>query len=103
MNHLAAEFQKETGVDLRRDKMAVQRLKEAAEKAKVELSTVVTTNINLPFISTTAEGPVHLDITLTRAQFEALTEDLREKMLGPTNTALADARLESKDIDKVLL
>ncbi len=100
---LAAEFQKETGVDLRKDKMATQRLKEAAEKAKIELSTVVTTNVNLPFISTTADGPVHLDLTLTRAQFEALTDDLREKMLAPTKQALADARLETKDIDKVLL
>jgi molecular chaperone DnaK len=100
---MTAEFQRQTGVDLRKDKMATQRLKEAAEKAKVELSTVVNTNINLPFISTTAEGPVHLDLTLTRAQFEALTDDLREKMVAPTQRALADAKLETGDIDKVLL
>jgi len=103
MNHLAGEFQKETGVDLRKDKMAVQRLKEAAEKAKIELSTVVQTNVNLPFISTTTDGPVHLDVTVTRAQFEALTDDLRQKMLGPTNQALQDARLETGGIDRVLL
>ncbi len=103
INWMATEFQKETGVDLRKDKMATQRLKEAAEKAKVELSTVVTTNINLPFISTTAEGPVHLDLTLTRAQFEAMTDDLRQKMLGPTKMALEDARLETAAIDRVML
>ncbi len=103
INHLCAEFQKETGVDLKKDKMATQRLKEAAEKAKVELSSVVTTNVNLPFISTTADGPVHLDVTITRAQFEAMTENLREKMLGPTKQALSDARLDTAGIDRVLL
>jgi molecular chaperone DnaK len=100
---MATEFQKETGVDLRKDKMAVQRLKEAAEKAKIELSTVVTTNVNLPFISTTAEGPVHLDMTLTRAAFEALTEDLREKILIPLNQAIADSKLKAEEIDRVVL
>ncbi|MDX1934214.1 MAG: molecular chaperone DnaK [Capsulimonadales bacterium] len=100
---MATTFQKETGVDLRKDKIAVQRLKEAAEKAKIELSSVVTTNINLPFISTTAEGPVHLDLNLTRAAFEAMTEDLRNKMMGPTKQALADARLEPSGIDRVIL
>jgi molecular chaperone DnaK len=103
IEHLAAEFLRETGVDLLRDRMAVQRLKEAAEKAKIELSSVVTTNINLPFLSTTADGPVHLDASLTRAQFEQITEDLREAMLGPTRQALADAGLEPAQIDRVLL
>ena len=103
IEQLAAEFQRETGVDLRRDKVAVQRLKEAAEKAKIELSTVVNTTINLPFVSTTAEGPVHLDQNLTRAQFEALTEDLREKMLDPTRQALSDAKMKPEEIDRVLL
>ena len=103
INWMAGEFQRETGVDLRRDKMAVQRLKEAGEKAKVELSSVVTTNINLPFISTTAEGPVHLDLNLSRATFEDITGDLREKMLGPTKQALADAKLSPDEIDRVML
>ncbi|GAB4452761.1 MAG: molecular chaperone DnaK [Armatimonadaceae bacterium] len=100
---MATEFQKETGVDLRKDKMAVQRLKEAAEKAKIELSSVVSTNINLPFISTTSDGPVHLDMNLTRAAFEAMTENLRGKMLGPTNQALEDAKLQPQQIDRVVL
>ena len=100
---MSGEFQRETGVDLRKDKMAAQRLREAAEKAKVELSTVVTTNINLPFISTTADGPVHLDLNLTRAQFEQLTDDLREKMLPPTRQALEDAKMQTGEIDKIVL
>lgn len=100
---MANEFQRETGVDLRKDKMAVQRLKEAAEKAKIELSTVVTTNINLPFISTTQEGPVHLDMNLSRAAFEAITSDLRERMLGPVNQAMTDSKLKPEQIDKVVL
>lgn len=100
---MAGEFQKDTGVDLRRDKMAVQRLKEAAEKAKIELSSVVTTNVNLPFISTTADGPVHLDLTLTRAQFEAQTEDLRERMTAPTQQALDDSGLTVEQIDRIVL
>ena len=103
MEWMAGEFQRETGVDLRKDKMAAQRLKEAAEKAKIELSTVVTTNINLPFISTTADGPVHLDLNLTRAQFEQLTGDLREKMLPSTRQALEDAKMETGDIDRIVL
>jgi chaperone protein DnaK len=103
IDHLATEFQKEAGVDLRKDKMALQRLKEAAEKAKVELSSVVTTNVNLPFITQTADGPAHLDITITRAQFENITSDLREKMLAPTRQALADAKLEPSQIDRVML
>ena len=103
MEWMAGEFQRETGVDLRKDKMAAQRLKEAAEKAKVELSTVVTTNINLPFISTTSDGPVHLDLNLTRSQFEQLTDDLREKMLPPTRQALEDAKMQTGEIDKIVL
>jgi molecular chaperone DnaK len=103
MNYVADRFQKEHGVDLRKDKQALQRLREAAEKAKIELSSVTTTNINLPFISMTSEGPVHLDETLTRAKFEELTADLVEATMGPTRQALRDAGLEPKDIDKVLL
>ncbi len=103
INWMAAEFQRETGVDLRKDKMAVQRLKEAAEKGKVELSTVVTTNINLPFISTTQDGPVHLDMNLSRAAFEAMTSDLRDRMLGPINQAMSDSKKKPEQIDKVVL
>ena len=103
MNYLADEFQKENGIDLRQDKMALQRLKEAAEKAKIELSGVMTSNINLPFITADATGPKHLDITLTRAQFDSLTSDLVEKTMEPTRRALSDAGLSASDIDKVLL
>ena len=88
MNYLADEFQKENGIDLRQDKMALQRLKEAAEKAKIELSGVMSTNINLPFITADQSGPKHLDITLTRAQFDSLTADLVEKTMEPTRNAL---------------
>jgi molecular chaperone DnaK len=100
---LVAEFKKETGIDLSKDRMAMQRLKEAAEKAKIELSSVVNTNINLPFITADAEGPKHLDMNLSRAKFEELTADLVEMTMGPTRQALADAGLEPKDINKVLL
>jgi len=100
---LVTEFKKETGIDLRNDRMAMQRLKEAAEKAKIELSTLATTNINLPFITADAQGPKHLDMNLTRAKFEEMTADLIEKTMGPTRQALADAGLEPKDIHKVLL
>ncbi|QSQ10226.1 Chaperone protein DnaK [Koleobacter methoxysyntrophicus] len=103
IDYLAEEFKKEHGIDLRKDRMALQRLKEAAEKAKIELSSVLTTNINLPFITADANGPKHLDMTLTRAKFEELTEDLVEKTMGPTKRALEDAGLEPKDIDKVIL
>ena len=103
MNYLADEFQKENGIDLRQDKMALQRLKEAAEKAKIELSGVMSTNINLPFITADQSGPKHLDITLTRAQFDSLTADLVEKTMGPTRNALRDAGLSAGDINKVLL
>ena len=100
---LADNFQKENGIDLRQDKMAAQRLKEAAEKAKIELSGVMSTAINLPFITADATGPKHLDITLTRAQFDALTADLVERTMGPVRKAMADAGLKPSDLGKVLL
>ncbi|HHV63180.1 MAG TPA: molecular chaperone DnaK [Firmicutes bacterium] len=104
VDYVAEEFRKQYGIDLRKDKVALQRLTEAAEKAKIELSTLVTTSINLPFITADSSGqPLHLDMTLTRAKFEELTRDLVEKTLGPTRQALADAGLEPKDIDKVIL
>lgn len=103
MEWMAAEFKRDNGIDLAKDKMAMQRLKEAAEKAKVELSTVFQTNINLPFISSTQEGPVHLDLTLSRAKLEELTADLLSRMIGPTKQAVADAKLSSEEIDRVLL
>lgn len=103
IDYLATEFKKESGIDLRNDKMAMQRLKEAAEKAKIELSGVATTNINLPFISADASGPKHLDINLSRAKFEEMTADLLEKTMGPTRQALSDSGLEPKDINKILL
>ena len=103
MDYLVAEFKKEQGIDLATDKMAMQRLKEAAEKAKIELSGVGQTNINLPFITADATGPKHLDITLTRAKFDELTRDLVEATTGPVNQALKDAGLSADKIDQVLL
>jgi len=103
MNWLAAEFKKESGIDLSSDRMAMQRLKEAAEKAKIELSGVLTTNINLPFVTADQSGPKHLDINLTRAKFDELTADLVEATMGPTRQALSDAGMSSKDIAKVIL
>lgn len=103
VNWMLEEFKKDTGIDLKNDRMAMQRLYEAAEKAKIELSGVTTTNINLPFITATQDGPKHLDLTLTRAKFEELTVDLIEKTMGPTRQAMADSGLEPKDIDKILL
>ena len=103
MNYLIEEFKKETGIDLSNDKLADQRLKEAAEKAKIELSGVASTNINLPFITADATGPKHLDVTLTRAKFEELTADLVEATIEPTRKAMQDAGLSASDIDKVLL
>lgn len=100
---LSEEFKKQSGVDLKKDKMALQRMKEAAEKAKHELSTVLTSNINLPFITATADGPLHLELNLTRAKFNELTYDLVEMTMGPTRQALKDAGMEPKDINKVLL
>ena len=103
MNYLIQEFKKSDGIDLTNDKMAVQRLKEAAEKAKKELSSATTTNINLPFITATQEGPKHLDITLTRAKFDELTADLVQQTMGPVNNALRDSGLDANELDKVLL
>ena len=100
---LVSEFKKSEGVDLSADKMALQRLREAAEKAKKELSTATTTNINLPFITATAEGPKHLDITLTRAKFDELTLDLIERTAVPVQNALKDAGITASDLGKVLL
>jgi len=100
---MADDFKSKTTIDLRGDKMALQRLKEAAEKAKVELSTTNQTNVNLPFITATEEGPQHLDMTLTRAEFERMTADLLEKVVGPFKRAMSDAKLEPKDIDHIIL
>ncbi len=96
-------FKKDQGIDLKTDKMALQRLREAAEKAKIELSGVTSTNINLPYITADATGPKHLDMTLTRAKFDELTHDLVDKTSEPTRKALADAELKPQDIDKILL
>ncbi|MEG0797428.1 MAG: molecular chaperone DnaK [Acidaminococcaceae bacterium] len=103
MKWMIEEFKKETGIDLSGDRMAVQRLREAAEKAKIELSGVLTTNINLPFISAGAEGPQHLDMNLTRAKFDELTADFVERSMVPTRKALADAGLSTSDIEKVIM
>ena len=103
MNYMAETFLKSDGIDLRNDKMALQRLKEAAEKAKIELSGMMSTNINLPFITADATGPKHFDMTLTRAKFDELTADLVEKTMGPTKQVLADSGLSASQIDKVLL
>ncbi|MGI6212833.1 MAG: molecular chaperone DnaK [Anaerovoracaceae bacterium] len=103
MNYLADTFSQEHGVDLRSDKMALQRLKEAAEKAKKELSSSTTTNINLPFITVTADGPLHLDMDLTRAKFEQLTSDLVDRTVEPMRKAMADAGISNSDLSKVIL
>ncbi len=103
INYLADEFKKEAGIDLRSDKMAMQRLKEGAEKAKIDLSGMTTASINLPFITADASGPKHLDMSLTRAKFNELTADLVEKTMAPVRQALSDAGLKPAEIDKVLL
>ncbi len=100
---LVAEFKKAEGIDLSADKMAMQRLREAAEKAKIELSGAMTSNINLPFISSDANGPKHMDLTLSRAEFNRLTADLVDATMGPVRQALSDSRLSASQIDKVLL
>ncbi len=100
---MADKFKAENGVDLRNDKMVMQRLKEAAEKAKIELSGMTSTNINLPFITATANGPLHFDATLTRAEFDRITADLVEKTMGPCQQVLRDSGLSASQIDKVLL
>jgi len=103
VDYVADEFKKQEGIDLRNDRQALQRLREAAEKAKVELSSVVQTSISLPFITATQEGPKHLDMTLTRAKFEELTADLVERTVGPFKRALSDAGLTEKDIEEIIL
>jgi len=100
---MADEFKKSQGIDLRKDRMALQRLKEAAEKAKIELSSTMQTNINLPFITADQSGPKHLDLTLTRAKFEQLTDALIQRTVGPCKSAVADAKLSFSDIDEVVL
>lgn len=103
MDWMVAEFKKAEGIDLSSDRMAMQRLREAAEKAKIELSGVMSTNINLPFITAGADGPKHLEMDLTRAKFEAMTEDLVERTMGPVRQAMKDAGLASSDISKVVM
>lgn len=103
MNWMISEFKSQTGIDLSQDKMAEQRLKEAAEKAKIELSTVLSTNINLPFITADATGPKHLDLTLTRAKFNELTEDLVQATMEPPRKAIADSGFSIDEIDKIIL
>ena len=103
MDWMVDEFKKAEGIDLSTDKMAMQRLREAAEKAKIELSGVMSTNINLPFITAGADGPKHLDMDLTRAKFEAMTADLVERTMGPVRQAMSDAGLSKSDISKVIL
>jgi molecular chaperone DnaK len=103
IDHLVTEFKKETGVDLSKDKMALQRLKEAAERAKIELSSMMETEINLPFITADQNGPKHLNMKLTRAKLEALVEDIIAKLDGPCRKAMADAGMSTKDIDEVIL
>jgi molecular chaperone DnaK len=103
IDYLADEFKKENGVDLRQDRMALQRLKESAEKAKCELSTAMQTNINLPFITADASGPKHLDITLTRAKFESLVESLIDRSISPCQKAISDAKVSASNIREVIL
>ncbi|KGR81478.1 molecular chaperone DnaK [Lysinibacillus odysseyi] len=103
IDFLVAEFKKENGIDLSKDKMAMQRLKDAAEKAKKDLSGVTSTQISLPFITAGAEGPLHLEVTLTRAKFDDLTRDLVERTIVPTRQALSDAGLAASELDKVIL
>jgi len=103
MDHLAADFKRDTGVDLLNDDQAVQRLREAAEKAKIELSTTLNSDINLPFITATAEGPKHLTATLTRAKLEELVDPIIKKCSGPLEQAIKDAKMSNSDIDKIIL
>ena len=103
IDYIAEEFRRENNIDLRQDRMALQRLKEAAEKAKIELSGMMSTNVNLPFITADATGPKHLDVTISRAKFNELTADLVEKTVGPMTQAMRDAGVSAKDIDKVIL
>ncbi len=101
MNFIADSFKNEHGVDLRQDKMALQRLKEAAEKAKKELSSSQTVNVNLPFITVNADGPLHLDMDITRAKFDQLTSNLVQRTIDPMKKAMADAGVTMNDIEKL--
>ncbi|MCX6380598.1 MAG: molecular chaperone DnaK [Armatimonadetes bacterium] len=103
VDHVAAEFKKDNGIDLTKDRQALQRLREGAEKAKIELSSVTTANINLPFITSTSDGPVHLDVNLTRAKFEELTKDLVDRCRIPFEKALADGKLKVSDVQEIVL
>jgi len=103
VDYLAEEFKKDNGIDLRQDKMAVQRLREAAEKAKIELSTTLTTDVNLPFITADASGPKHLNVTITRAKLEELVRPIVEKCRGPMEQAISDAKLSMNAINKIIL
>jgi molecular chaperone DnaK len=103
MEWMVEQVQRENGVNLRRDKMAIQRLKDAAEKAKMELSSRTQTNVNLPFLSSSADGPLHLDIDIMRAQMERLCSDLLDRLVPPTRQALDDAGLDIKELDRILL
>ena len=103
VNYVADQFQREQGIDLRKDRQALQRLREAAEKAKIELSTMVQTSLNLPFITADQTGPKHLDTNLTRAKFEELTQDLLNRTIGPFEQALADAKINARDLDEIVL
>ncbi len=103
VDYVAAEFKKQHGIDLSKDRQAMQRIREAAEKAKVELSNVVQTNINLPFISATSDGPVHLDVNISRAKFEELTADLLARCEGPFKRAIQDAKIKASDLDEIVL
>src|SRR5207245_1472267 len=103
INYIADEFKKQNGIDLRKDQMALQRLKEAAERAKKDLSQSTTTDVNLPFITADASGPKHLQMSLTRAKFEQLVDHLIERCRGPVMKALQDANYKPKDIDEIVL
>ena len=103
VNYLVTEFKKENGIDLKTDKLALQRLKEAAEKAKIELSSAVQTEVNLPFITADKTGPKHIALKMTRAKLEALVEDLIDKTIPPCETALKDAGLSASDINEIVL
>ncbi|HPS53126.1 MAG TPA: Hsp70 family protein, partial [Phycisphaerae bacterium] len=103
IHYIADEFKRTEGIELRTDPMALQRLKEAAEKAKCELSTAMEANINLPFITATASGPKHLTMTITRAKFEQIAEDIFNRLVNPCKKCLADAKLSPSQIDEVIL
>src|SRR3954451_1978902 len=102
VKHLVQTFNAQTGIDLSKDKLAMQRLREAAEKAKIELSGAQSTNINLPYITAGAEGPLHLDVTITRAEFQRMTQDLLDRARAPFNQAIRDAGVSVADIDHVV-